>query len=77
MFELSPVLAGCREKDRLLVAQNKAFDVYSRITAELAKHAGMMADADFQFLYDIVVTARQVLSEASHHLSEHTAKHGC
>ena len=67
----------CEEKERLLVAQNEALVIYTRITAELAKAAGMMAHADFQFLYYNVVTARQVLSEASQQLSQHTAKHGC
>ena len=75
--DLSPALARCEEKERLLGARNKALDVYRRMTAELAKAAGMMAHAEFQFLYDKVVGARQYLSEASQQVIEHTAKHGC
>jgi len=75
--QLSPVLARCKEKERLLVGQNKALDIYTRITAELAEAAGMMAQTEFQFLYDKVLTARQVLLAIRRHLIEHTAEHGC
>src|SRR5262245_47437514 len=69
--------ATCEEKASLLAARNKAFDFYRRIAAELAEAAGMMADAEFQFLYDKVLTAKQVFSEFSEQLNEHTAMHGC
>jgi len=67
----------CEDKESLLAARNKAFDFYRRIAAELAEAAGMMADAEFQFLYDKVLTAKQVFSEFSEQLHEHTAMHGC
>jgi len=67
----------CEEKERLMVAQNKAFDIYRRLTGELAEAAGMLAHAEFQFLYDRVLTARQFLSGTRQHLIKHTATHGC
>jgi hypothetical protein len=76
-YKLSPALARCKEKERLLVGQNKALDIYTRITAELAEAAGMMAQTEFQFLYDKVLTARQFLLQIRQQLIEHTAEHGC
>ena len=73
----SPALAPCGEKERLLVAKSNAFDIYTRGVKELAEAAGMIAHAEFVFLYDKVLSARQSLSEASQQLIEHTAKHGC
>ena len=75
--QLSPALARCKEKERLFVAQNKALDIYTRITAELAEAAGKVAHTEFQFLYDKVLTARRVLLEIRQRLIEHTAEHGC
>ncbi len=77
MSERSPALAHCEERERLLVAQNKALDLYRRGAKELAEAAGMMADGEFQFLYDKVLTARQSLLGTRRLLIEHTAEHGC
>jgi len=75
--QLSPALACCKEKARLLVAQNKALDIYTRITAEVAEAAGMMAHTEFQFLYEKLKTAKKFLLETRQRLMEHTAEHGC
>ena len=75
--EHHPAPTRCEEKERLLVAQNKAFHIYRRLTGELTEAAGMIAHAEFQFLYDKVLTARQFLAETRQHLIEHTATHGC
>jgi len=75
--QLSPALACCKEKERLLVAQNKALDIYTRITAEVTEAAGMMAHTEFQFLYDKLLTAKKFLLETRRRLMEHTAEHGC
>src|SRR5215831_2430680 len=56
---------------------NKALDIYTRITAEVAEAAGMMAHTEFQFLYEKLKTAKKFLLETRQRLMEHTAEHGC
>ena len=75
--QLGPPPVPCEEKERLLAAQNKAVNIHSRGASELAQAAGVMAHAEFQFLYDKVLTARRLLLETRQQLNEHTAKHGC
>ena len=76
-FDVTPVADACEEKERLLVAQNKAFDLFRRGALELAQAAGTMAHAEFEFLARRVRTARQSLMEIREQLSEHIAAHGC
>src|SRR5262245_33661546 len=47
MSEGSPAAVRCAEKDRLLVAQNNAFNIYTYEASELAEAVGRMAHADF------------------------------
>jgi len=78
--ELRPVLNCfflCDEKDRLLIKHKKAFEIYMRGVSELAGAVGMMAQAEFEYLYNKVRTARQFLVQAREQLNEHTLKHGC
>jgi hypothetical protein len=78
--ELSPVLncfSLCDEKGRLLTKHKKTFETYMRGVSELAEAAGMMAHAEFEYLYNKVRTARQFLVQAREQLNEHTLKHGC
>jgi hypothetical protein len=76
-FDVTPVADACEEKERLLVAQNKAFDVFRRGALELAEAAGTMAHAEFEFLARRVRTARRSLMEIREQLNEHIAAHGC
>jgi hypothetical protein len=76
-FDVTPGADGCEEKERLLVAQNKAFDLFRRGALELAEAAGTMAHAEFEFLAKRVRTARRSLMEISQQLNEHIAAHGC
>jgi len=79
-FELSPVLncfSLCDEKGRLLTKHKKAFEIYMRGVSELAGAVGMMAHAEFEYLYNKVRTARRFLVEAREQLNEHSLKHGC
>jgi hypothetical protein len=76
-FDVSPAGLSCEEKQRLLVAQNKAFDLYRRGASELAEAAGTMAHAEFELLAKRVRAARQSLMETRHQLNEHIAAHGC
>src|SRR5215470_1270390 len=48
--ELSQALGRCEEKERLLAAHSKAFDIYRRTVAQLADAAGKIAQADFAVL---------------------------
>ena len=73
----SAAAVSCTEKERLLVAQNKAFDVYRRGVSELAQAAANMGHADFEFLASRVRAARQFFIETQQQLDEHTVKHGC
>jgi len=79
-FDLSPVLncfSLCDEKGRLLTKHKKAFEIYMRGVSELAEAVGMMAHAEFEYLYNKVRTARQFLVQAREQLNEHSLKHGC
>src|SRR5262249_57527232 len=49
-FERAAAAVRCEEKERLLVANNKAFDLYTRRASELAEAATTMAHAEFDFL---------------------------
>jgi hypothetical protein len=51
-FDGRPAAVFCEEKDGLLVAQKKAWDVYTRLVSEVAEAAGTMAHAEFEFLAD-------------------------
>ena len=78
--ELRPVLncfSLCDEKGRLLTKHKKAFEIYMRGVSELAEAVGMMAHAEFEYLYNKVRTARRFLVEAREQLNEHSLKHGC
>ena len=78
--ELSLVLncfSLCDEKGRLLTKHKKAFEIYMRGVSELAEAVGMMAHAEFEYLYNKVRTARQFLVQAREQLNEHSLKHGC
>jgi hypothetical protein len=41
---------SCKEKERLLVAHDKGFELYIRGVSELAQAVGLMAHAEFEFL---------------------------
>jgi hypothetical protein len=60
-----------------MVANNKAFDMYLETVSELAETAGLMAHAEFEFLYNRVQIARQFFLETRQQLNHHTAQHGC
>ena len=47
-FDGAAAVVSCEEKERLRVAQNKAFDTYRRVVAQLADVAGIAAHADFE-----------------------------
>src|SRR5215831_179311 len=49
--DLGPPPIPCEEKERLLAAHNKAVNIYSRGALKLAEAAGMVAHAEFEFLY--------------------------
>src|SRR5262249_20584755 len=59
----SSAAVSCEEKERLLAARNKAFDIYSRGSSELADAAGRIAHAEFEFLTNRVRSARQAFLE--------------
>ena len=73
----SPAAVLCVEKERLLAARNKVFDIYRRLSAELAEAAGRIAHAEFEFLANRARNAREAFLETAEQLNEHTAKHGC
>jgi len=75
--EGSPAAVRCVEKDRLLVAQNNAFNIYTHEASELSDAIGRMAHADFEFLANRVGAARQFWLETRRRLNQHTAQHGC
>ena len=77
MSNLGPPPVPCEEKERLLAAHNKAVNIYSRGALKLAEAAGMVAHAEFEFLYNRVQAARQFLVETREQLNNHTAEHGC
>jgi hypothetical protein len=77
IFEDSPAAVSCGEKERLLVAQNKAFDIYRRGASRLAEATATVAHADYEFLASRVRAARQSFLEMRKQFDEHTAKHGC
>jgi hypothetical protein len=70
-------VSRCNEKESLMVAYDNAFDTYIREVSELAEVAGLMAHAEFEFLYNRVQTARQLFVAIRERLCEHRAKHGC
>jgi hypothetical protein len=76
-FERGPAAVPCEEKEHLLVAKNKAFDLYTRRASELAEAATTMIQADFEYLANRVSEAKQFWLETRNQLNEHTAKHGC
>src|SRR5262249_32889772 len=41
----------CNEKAGLVVAHSRAFDMYLQTVSELAERAGLLAHAEFEFLY--------------------------
>jgi hypothetical protein len=67
----------CHEKKHLLVAHNKAFDIYLRGVRELANAVGGMAHAEFEFIHNRVRAARQALVKIREQLNDHTGSHGC
>jgi len=67
----------CNEKKHLLAAHNNAFNIYIRLTAELAEAVGIMAHAEFEFLSRKVRNAKRLLVETRQQLIEHPAKHRC
>src|SRR5215831_10185166 len=73
----NPAVVSCEEKERLLAARNKAFDIYKRAGVELAEAVGIIAHAEFEFLANRVTNARQAFVETAQHLSDHMTKHGC
>ena len=78
--ELRPAPMGassCHEKAHLLVAHNKAFDIYLRGVRELANGVGVMAYAEFEFLHSRVRAAREALAKIREQLNDHTTTHGC
>ena len=77
MSEGSPAAVPCAEKDRLLVAQNNAFNVYMHGASELAEAVGRMAHSEFEFLANRVSAAREFWRETRRRLNHHTAQHGC
>ena len=68
---------SCKDKQRLVAAHDKAFELYIRGVSELAQAVGLMAHAEFEFLSGRVQVARQSLVETRDRLMEHTAQHGC
>jgi len=68
---------SCNEKQLLLVAHDKAFELYIREVSELAQAVGLMAHAEFEFLSRKVQATRQSLVQTRVRLMEHTAQHGC
>ena len=79
-YELRLMLArisSCHEKECLFVSHKKALDIYMRGVHELVTSVGSMAHADFEFLSQIVRTARRAAIEAREQLNKHTAEHGC
>jgi hypothetical protein len=50
---------SCKEKERLLVAHDKGFELYIRGVSELAQAVGLMAHAEFEFLSRKVQAAMQ------------------
>jgi len=70
-------VSPCREKQRLLVVHDKALHIYLRGSAELAQAAGVLAQAQVEFLIDKVNAARQSLLEIRKQLNDHIATHGC
>ena len=79
-FELRPVpstVSFCADKQNLLVAYNKAIDIYVQLTSELVDAVGMMAHVEFEFLKRNAEAAKRLLVKAREQLDEHTAKHGC
>ena len=77
MSDLGPPPIPCEEKERLLAAHNKVVNIYSNGALELEQAAGIVAHAEFELLYDKVLTAKQFLLETRQQLSKHTVKHGC
>ncbi len=69
--------SGCNDREGLMVAHNKAFDMYLQTVSELAERAGLLAHAEFEFLYKRVQIARQLFLETRQRLNQHTAHHGC
>ena len=76
-FDGAAAVVSCDEKERLQVAQNKAFDTYRRMVAQLADVAGMAAHSDFEALANRVRAAKEFLLQTRQQLDEHSAKHGC
>ncbi len=55
----------------------KHFDMYLETVSELAERAGLLAHAEFEFLYKRAQIARQLFLETRQRLNQHTAEHGC
>jgi len=70
-------ISPCNEKEGLAVAHSRAFDMYLQTVSELAERAGLLAHAEFEFLYKRVQIARQFSLETRERLNQHTAQHGC
>jgi len=75
--DASHVAISCEEKERLLVSQKQAFDIYMRGVSELVEAVGTIAHAEFEFLANQVEAARQFFLKTRRQLNEHAAKHGC
>jgi hypothetical protein len=76
MSDLGP-FPRCEEKERLLGAQNIAFDIYRRGVTEIAEPAGTVAHSEFEFIAKRVRAARQAFLAIRQQLIEHNAKHSC
>ena len=70
-------VSRCNEKERLLAARNKAFEIYKRLSTELAEAAGRIAHAEFEFVANRARNAREAFLDTAEQFNEHTAKHGC
>ena len=70
-------VAHCNEKEGLMLAHRKAFDIYLQKVSELAEAAGLVTHNKSELLYNRVQIARQLFVEARERLNQHTAQHGC
>src|SRR5262245_17609823 len=77
MSDGSSAAVRCAEKDRLSLAQNNAFNIYTYEASQLGEAVGKMAHADFAFLASRVNAARQFWLETRQRLNQHIAQHGC
>jgi len=70
-------VAHCNEKEGLMVAHRKAFDIYLQKVSELTEAAGLVTHNKSELLYNRVQIARQLFVEARERLNQHTIQHGC